>query len=458
MKNILLLILLFIASVSLNAQRIDPRQVKKADSLLVTNPIGVVPDQYLYDVLAALVSGSGTTEVADGVTILGDGTGGNEFRVDSLLFVTFQTLTDSLNIVRDSLQIIRDSLAALAGDGNGIISELPLGAVYISSGSNTLNLEGDNGTTTIRGDLYNVRDLTEDLFTEIGPSSIGFYDNISGGSLQMGPFIFDGPDLNTTTLGNFTLDSDQDTTGLEGYKLGLQYGQVRLLPDDGNGIIDALPLANVSINSSNYIELISGTDYINFDYSGIYVESSDGSYGQFEPNNLEVSNSVGDYTSITTESLIGENFTTVQLGNYNFHINQDTTGLVGYALIKTGSQIELSPIQESKVGTWTTITSDPGAAWQPVAGTIYFVDNTSAGWTQDISPTNLLVGQTFYVELIASDANNFTLQATTGGIIRTSGSISFTPSATKVFTDNHYFLEIVWDGSNFRILESDDNP
>lgn len=97
-------------------------------------------------------------------------------------------------------------------------------------------------------------------------------------------------------------------------------------------------------------------------------------------------------------------------------------------------------------------TSDPSATLNPTAGKVYYFDTLSAGWTQEFGDTNLKVGDSFYIYFINTDTNLFTMDATTGGFIRPNANGDFLADSTEDINEVG-FIEIVWDGANFRIFE-----
>ena len=127
-----------------------------------------------------------------------------------------------------------------------------------------------------------------------GDALIYFGDG--SGNVGLRTHFFQAPALTYAQFGNFYLDTDQDTTGLEGYKLGLEYGKIKLLPDDtgggggdGNGIysgsgnVPASTTASIAAGDNLLFQGADPNDYSFFRIGNtspmLYVESDDGANG-----------------------------------------------------------------------------------------------------------------------------------------------------------------------------------
>jgi len=169
----------------------------------------------------------GTTELADGTTILGDGTAPDPFRVDTNLLST-QHYTDSLHAAQQSeLDAIDDSLAVVATrldtlvQGQGGIDTLPiwtaprrLGNSALVQAANRLTLGGQRvlrlGNLTdaqrpsaLEGDLY--YNTTGGGLEWVGPSSTRYYvprTQVAGGAFTENHILFANASNNLITSSN----------------------------------------------------------------------------------------------------------------------------------------------------------------------------------------------------------------------------------------------------------------
>lgn len=140
-----------------------------------------------------------------------------------------------------------------------------------------------------------------------------------------------------------------------------------------------LPAGDVTINTSNLFALTDGTNDI-WIYPNDFSMYSPTSAINFYPNYLGMENGSNIGYFNTTE-LEFSDWTYAQMGNFYLNTNQDTTGTLGYALVRTGSEIELSPVST----TWLK------PAWEGGNVTINYLNNrllwnSSTGTYYDFSP------------------------------------------------------------------------
>ena len=147
--------------------------------------------------------------------------------------------------------------------------ELEADDVTINTGLNLLTLD-DSFVGLGRSKFYAYSWLLEnganDSRLAFAPSDISI---ITPGALtQIRTDYIRAQNLNYARLGNYYLDTDQDTTGLEGYKLGLEYGKIKLLPDNTGAGADNLGNHTMTQNLRTQGNFIS----FNGSNSGIFVD------------------------------------------------------------------------------------------------------------------------------------------------------------------------------------------
>lgn len=222
--------------------------------------------------------------------------------------------------------------------------ELEAGGVAINMGTNQMFWEnGDAYIGFSIGSGISIYDASNN-YGLIAPNNLNLFNNatdqyatISDGSLTLGEtlngpdtsslFRYDyiqAPDMLYGQFGKLYFDLDQDTTGLEGYKLGLQYGKIKLLPDDtgggspdGNGIYsgsDTVATGTVATLDGTFEMTQSSLDYMtlffnNNTFGGFYGNNSSGGYAGLGVNGLSTklyldagSNNGNYYNWFTVES------------------------------------------------------------------------------------------------------------------------------------------------------------
>ncbi len=91
--------------------------------------------------------------------------------------------------------------------------------------------------------------------------------------------------------------------------------------------------------------------------------------------------------------------------------------------------------------------SDPGTL-TPSPDQVEMLDGTSSGWTQDIDPSNLDVGDKIYIKVVNGVTNNITLDATSGEFYTDDSSTV----ATILVSSSRVDFILVWDGTDFWVF------
>ena len=126
--------------------------VDEIDSTLVgADHSGLPTSLAVKNYVDSIGPGGGSTEQADGITILGDGTGGDPFRVDTSLMVTTTTLADSAAAIRG------DFPAGGSGSVDTLIFAADSGTPIKRADGETLTIAGAGiATTTASGTTITV--------------------------------------------------------------------------------------------------------------------------------------------------------------------------------------------------------------------------------------------------------------------------------------------------------------
>lgn len=106
---------------------------------------------------------------------------------------------------------------------------------------------------------------------------------------------------------------------------------------------------------------------------------------------------------------------------------------------------------------FTTYSSAPGSAVAVVRGGVYAIDAVAFGWTHTLSTSNLDAGDEIIILIANADTNTITLDVDgsgTGGFIRPRLNGDFSADDTEAFTDAYSSLKLIWDGSNFWVIEN----
>lgn len=187
--------------------------------------------------LDSLISaaGGGTTESADGVTILGDGSGGSEFNVDTTLISTVQGLNDSI----------------AAQEHTWLKPELESGNVTINSDNNLFfdDLLGSFSSfrpsevifsTTDGSSNQNTLSFTSEVLELLYLPNLGFSERA-----KITSNYFQAPDFTYAELGNYLFDTDQ--TPVDDYVLRYDAvsGEIRLEAESGGGSTEEADLETI---------------------------------------------------------------------------------------------------------------------------------------------------------------------------------------------------------------------
>ena len=277
----------------------------------------------------------GSTEVADGTTILGDGTGGNPFRVDTTLMVTTAALNDSIagldgNWLKPQLEstgsftITSDSQyvwtnvaatrkttytapAVTVSDGAGTTyTALEYNRLHAQAAAGEYTTVANSGMTTENAagsvalyepeqvDIQAISGNRGRLYTNLAGEAGLQLVHATNGSIFIQPDFYDGPDQAYLTTGNYEFNSDQDTTGLDGYvqtfnsatgQIELQAGTAGDVVGPGSSTDNAIArydgttgklLQNSSVTITDGGNIALGSGYLSGDggSEGIFIASN----------------------------------------------------------------------------------------------------------------------------------------------------------------------------------------
>ena len=149
--------------------------------------------------------GSGSTEQADGITILGDGSGGDPFRVDTTLLVTVSHLADTAAAIRADFP---------SGGGSGVDNFYRDGdTLRLAVGVDTFSVsavEPDSSVyatlTTLADSMAIVRDSIDALRADIGTG--GGVGTVTSVGLDLPTSVFDISGSPVTSSGTLTATLD----------------------------------------------------------------------------------------------------------------------------------------------------------------------------------------------------------------------------------------------------------